>query len=104
VPFFDQRVEGGRNDNLARRGVCLEASTDIDGVAECGEIHHGSRSDIADERNSRVGCDADRQSGDRRCQFERRDGGLRRYSAPATPRMKRPITSSPMSLSTMPSL
>ena len=57
-----QRVEVGREHDLARLGMGLQSRADVHRVTEGGEVDDGSRADVADERDSGVGGDAERKS------------------------------------------
>ena len=67
---LNQRIERSGKNNLALRRMCLQASTDVDGVAQRGEVQYAPRSHIADEGDTSVGSDTEGEFGDLRGQFE----------------------------------
>jgi len=54
VLLLNQRVERRSEYDLARRCMGLEASANVDRVAECREVQHASRSHVANEGNARI--------------------------------------------------
>ncbi len=56
---LNQRVKRSCKHNLACSRVGLEASTNVDGITQSGEVQHASRSDIADESDTSVGSDTE---------------------------------------------
>ena len=56
---LNQRVKRSRKHNFAWRRVGLKASTNIDGITQCGEVQYAPRSHIADESDPSVGSDTE---------------------------------------------